>query len=119
MTSGQPTELMRFPDRETDIGRLISAYLEKASEIDDRAVHLLFSANRWEKRQAIIDALTRGHNVVMDRYAYSGVAFSAGENVYRVAAILTAVLLALLVHHAAKSLDRQWCMNPDAGGQRF
>ena len=71
---------MRFPDRETDIGRLISAYLEKASEIDDSAVHLLFSANRWEKRQAIQDALSRGHNVVMDRYAYSGVAFSAGAH---------------------------------------
>lgn len=27
---------------------MINAYLSKAAELDDRAVHLLFSANRWE-----------------------------------------------------------------------
>jgi dTMP kinase len=37
-------------DRETTIGGMINAYLTKSAELDDRAVHLLFSANRWEKR---------------------------------------------------------------------
>src|SRR5437763_12294192 len=37
-------------DRETDIGRLINAYLTLSTELSDHAVHLLFSANRWEKR---------------------------------------------------------------------
>lgn len=35
-------------DRTTTIGQLISAYLEKKSDLEDHAVHLLFSANRWE-----------------------------------------------------------------------
>lgn len=45
-----PAELWRFPDRTTAIGKMINAYLTSQSEIDDAAVHLLFSANRWEKR---------------------------------------------------------------------
>ena len=43
-------ELLRFPDRYTPIGRMIDAYLTGKAETDDAAVHLLFSANRWEKR---------------------------------------------------------------------
>ena len=35
-------------DRTTDIGKVIDGYLTKKSELDDHAVHLLFSANRWE-----------------------------------------------------------------------
>lgn len=47
---GLPVEAWRFPDRNTDIGRMISSYLTNNSQLDDNAVHLLFSANRWEKR---------------------------------------------------------------------
>jgi dTMP kinase len=35
-------------DRTTPIGKMIDAYLKGASEIEDHAIHLLFSANRWE-----------------------------------------------------------------------
>ena len=35
-------------DRTTAIGKVISDYLSKKCELDDHAVHLLFSANRWE-----------------------------------------------------------------------
>ena len=48
--SGQPATLLRFPDRDTTIGGMINAYLTNKAELDDHAVHLLFSANRWEKR---------------------------------------------------------------------
>ncbi|XP_070765159.1 thymidylate kinase isoform X2 [Enoplosus armatus] len=51
--SGRPVEMMRFPDRTTTIGRLISAYLEKKSDLEDHTVHLLFSANRWESYRYI------------------------------------------------------------------
>jgi dTMP kinase len=27
---------------------MIDAYLQSHAELDDRAIHLLFSANRWE-----------------------------------------------------------------------
>jgi dTMP kinase len=37
-----------FLDRTTPIGKMIHAYLCSQAELDDRAIHLLFSANRWE-----------------------------------------------------------------------
>ena len=45
-------QLWNFPDRTTAIGQMISAYLCSTAELDDATVHLLFSANRWEKRCA-------------------------------------------------------------------
>lgn len=39
---------VKFPERTTAIGSMINAYLTRQSDINDHAVHLLFSANRWE-----------------------------------------------------------------------
>lgn len=47
---GHRAEGWRFPDRGTSVGQMISAYLANESQLDDRTIHLLFSANRWEKR---------------------------------------------------------------------
>ncbi|XP_025934333.1 thymidylate kinase isoform X2 [Apteryx rowi] len=46
--AGHRADLLCFPERTTEIGRLISSYLEKEKNLEDHAVHLLFSANRWE-----------------------------------------------------------------------
>jgi dTMP kinase len=43
------------------------------------AIHLLFSANRWEAQSGMMSALKRGQHLVVDRYAYSGVAFSGSK----------------------------------------
>ncbi|XP_030877906.1 thymidylate kinase, partial [Leptonychotes weddellii] len=51
--AGHRAELLRFPERSTEIGKLLSSYLEKKSEVEDHSVHLLFSANRWEQVQAL------------------------------------------------------------------
>ncbi|XP_058521229.1 thymidylate kinase isoform X3 [Ochotona princeps] len=48
-TAGHRAELLRFPERSTEIGKLLSSYLEKKSDMEDHSVHLLFSANRWER----------------------------------------------------------------------
>ncbi|KAG0056836.1 hypothetical protein BGZ83_003130 [Gryganskiella cystojenkinii] len=89
---GHAVELCKFPERTTTIGQMINAYLTNAKELDDKAIHLLFSANRWEAMQAMKRKLEQGTHLVVDRYAYSGVAFST-----------------------AKGLDLQWCKNPDRG----
>ena len=47
---GHSVESWRFPDRDTGVGQMISSYLSNQSQLDDHAIHLLFSANRWEKR---------------------------------------------------------------------
>ena len=81
-----------IPDRTTGTGRLIDAYLHRTSDLDDRAIHLLFSANRWEAVASLEAKLAAGTTVICDRYAFSGVAFSA-----------------------AKGLPLPWCRAPDVG----
>ena len=41
---------MEFPDRTTIIGSMIDNYLKNKIELKDEVIHLLYSANRWEKR---------------------------------------------------------------------
>lgn len=79
-------------DRTTGIGKMIDAYLLSKAEMDDHAIHLLFSANRWECVSSILASLEAGETVVVDRYAFSGLAFSA-----------------------AKGLDFGYCQSPDVG----
>lgn len=86
-------KMMRFPDRETEIGKTISGYLKQEQHLDDHVVHLLFSANRWERQHDLVKALEAGQHVIVDRYAFSGVAFTA----------------------AKKGMSFEWCRQPDRG----
>ncbi|CAK9295402.1 unnamed protein product [Gordionus sp. m RMFG-2023] len=70
-------EQIRFPDRTTYIGQCIDSYLNNKNDLEDHAIHLLFSANRWENM--IEELLLAGITVIVDRYAYSGVAFSSSK----------------------------------------
>lgn len=91
--TGIPAEFMNFPDRSTVIGHIINKYLTKEIELPDQAVHLLFSANRWELAPKIREKLESGISLIVDRYSYSGVAFSA----------------------AKEGMDLQWCWTPEIG----
>ncbi|XBW38222.1 hypothetical protein QEN19_003811 [Hanseniaspora menglaensis] len=74
----------KFPNRETPIGQIINSYLTKqVSDIplSDQSVHLLFSSNRWEFQNEIKTALLNGQNIIVDRYIYSGIAYSVAKNV--------------------------------------
>jgi dTMP kinase len=61
---GKSSELIRFPDRTTVIGGLINQYLSSASDLNDQSIHLLFSANRWEKAGSIEESLKSGTSLV-------------------------------------------------------
>ncbi|XP_065413213.1 thymidylate kinase isoform X3 [Chrysemys picta bellii] len=75
-----PTHVIwTWEDRTTEIGRLISSYLENKSNLEDHTVHLLFSANRWEQVPLIKEKLNQGITLVVDRYAFSGVAFTSAK----------------------------------------
>ncbi|KAM9693419.1 thymidylate kinase isoform 2-T2 [Dama dama] len=76
---GHRAELLRFPERSTEIGKLLGSYLEKKSEVEDHSVHLLFSANRWEHVPLMKEKLSQGVTLVVDRYAFSGVAFTSAK----------------------------------------
>lgn len=89
----RPTELWKYPNRETELGVIIDKYLRKKIEMDDHAVHLIFSANRWEFERKMREKLNSGTSLVVDRYAYSGVAYTA----------------------AKPGMDFEWCKQCDAG----
>lgn len=59
-----PSELIRFPDRKSSIGQLIDSYLQSTSNLNDQAIHLLFSANRWESSTGLEAKLNAGINLV-------------------------------------------------------
>lgn len=92
-------KLRRFPDRTTATGKLIDAYLRSGVDLDDRAVHLLFSANRWEAARAMRADLEAGVTLVVDRYAHSGVCFTAAK----------------APEGAAAASELEWCKAPDRG----
>ncbi|CAD6572555.1 MAG: Thymidylate kinase [Alectoria sarmentosa] len=77
---GRRVKRMRFPDRTTTIGKSIDAYLKGESQQEDHAIHLLFSANRWEAAGQIRNAVEEGITVVIDRYYYSGIVYSAAKD---------------------------------------
>jgi dTMP kinase len=95
---------LRFPDRTTAIGTMIDAYLKQTKEIDDRAIHLLFSANRWEAAHTIRTLLAEGTHVICDRYAYSGIAFSRSK-----------LADPPVDGQDPHLLSMEWCCQPDRG----
>ena len=73
-------EMIRFPDRNTPIGKLIDGYCKKDIKMNDHVIHLLFTANRWERFEEMQEKINAGINLVVDRYSYSGVAYSAAKD---------------------------------------
>ena len=70
---------MVFPNRTTETGKVIDKYLTSDDEhltYHDRAIHLLFSSNRWEQANTIHQQLVDRKLILCDRYAYSAVARS-------------------------------------------
>ncbi|CAG9863354.1 unnamed protein product [Phyllotreta striolata] len=89
-----PAKLMTFPDRTTLTGKLIDDYLKnKDCKLNDQAIHLLFSANRWENVEKMKSLINCGVTLVIDRYSYSGIAFSAVKKV----------------------MNLDWCKQPENG----
>ena len=89
---GYFSELLKFPNRTTQIGQIISQHLQNIIHLSDETFHLLNSANRWELSKIILEKLNSGINIILDRYIYSG-----------------------LVYSLSKGLDFQWCQNSDKG----
>uniref|UniRef100_A0A1B0CN11 Thymidylate kinase n=2 Tax=Lutzomyia longipalpis TaxID=7200 RepID=A0A1B0CN11_LUTLO len=90
--NGVDAKLIKFPDRDTECGKLIDEYLRQKKPLTDEGIHLLFSTNRWEAKNSIEESLMKGTTLICDRYSYSGVAFSV-----------------------AKGMSLQWCKAPEEG----
>ncbi|XP_037818967.1 thymidylate kinase [Lucilia sericata] len=90
--SAIPVKHMVFPERTSDIGKLINGYLTNKQDLNDETIHLLFAANRWEHKNEILKLLKSGTTLVVDRYSYSGIVYSA-----------------------AKGMSLDWCKSPENG----
>ncbi|XP_001652904.2 thymidylate kinase [Aedes aegypti] len=91
-SAGHKAKFMNFPDRSTQFGALINSYLTSKDNFTDEGIHLLFTLNRWEAKNEMERLLRSGVTLIVDRYSYSGVAFSA-----------------------AKGLNMDWCKAPETG----
>lgn len=91
-SQGIKAKHMNFPERSSHIGQVINNYLKNKDELSDECIHLLFSANRWEFKKDMKKLLEAGATLVVDRYSYSGVAYSV-----------------------AKGLDYEWSMASERG----
>lgn len=73
------SKVLKFPDRSTKVGQIINEYLTTDISLPDQTIHLLFSANRWELYQQILTDLNNGITIILDRYIYSGIAYSLAK----------------------------------------
>lgn len=78
---------------------MINSYLQSSTFLSDQTIHLLFSANRWEKAEDIRDLIAKGYTIVCDRYYYSGMVYTSAK----------------YPDTSPKKLSLGWCKNPERG----
>jgi len=75
--------IYKYPNRETEIGKIIDKYLKNEITMTKESINLLFTANRWEFNDIIEENIKNGVNVILDRYVYSGLAYFDADNRFR------------------------------------
>uniref|UniRef100_A0A1I7VPQ3 Thymidylate_kin domain-containing protein n=1 Tax=Loa loa TaxID=7209 RepID=A0A1I7VPQ3_LOALO len=66
-------------DRSSDLGKFIDRYLKKEVEMEPKEAHLVFAANRQALMPLMVKELLKGTHLVVDRYAYSGIAYTLAK----------------------------------------
>jgi len=89
---GMKTVSLDFPVYSSAIGKEIRGFLEGKRKYGLHAVHMLYSLNRWENQDRIVQALDSADIVVTDRYTPSNLAYGL-----------------------AKGLKLEWLVNLDLG----
>ncbi len=69
------TELFSFPDYSTKIGEEIRSFLDGKVQYNAETIHMLLSANRWEKKENILNALRSGKTIILNRYYQSNLVY--------------------------------------------
>lgn len=78
---GKVCVILDFPDYTTPIGMEIRAFLDGKRDYPTEAKHLLFSANRWEKKKEIESMVENGTIVIMNRYWQSNLAYGSANGI--------------------------------------
>ncbi len=77
--SGKVCVILDFPDYVTSIGMEIKAFLDGKRDYPPEVKHLLFSANRWEKKKEIESMVENGTLVIMNRYWQSNLVYGTSN----------------------------------------
>lgn len=72
--------MSRILDRTTDLGRFIDRYLKGEVEMEPKEAHLVFAANRQAVVEKMKKKLQSGSHLIVDRYAYSGIAYTLAKS---------------------------------------
>lgn len=72
-------KIFTFPNKVCLTWNLIESYQFEFVDLHPKTSHLLYSANRWEAQTEILSLLDQGYIVLLDRYFYSGIAYSCGH----------------------------------------
>ena len=72
---GHTTCTVSFPDYGTPLGREIKRFLLGTRNYAPEVRHILFAANRWEKKDELKSILVRTDMVIVNRYSESNLAY--------------------------------------------
>ncbi len=78
---GKEVVLLRYPDREHEIGKFIYMHLEKKSMLTPEALVLLFLVDFVKDKEKIIRALENGKIVIADRYFTSTLVYQHAQGI--------------------------------------
>ncbi len=84
--------MISFPNRTTQTGKIIDQYLKGNIYLSDEDIHILFLKIDGKIIDTIKTNILNGITIIIDRYSYSGIAFSV-----------------------AKGLDFEWCKQTENG----
>ena len=73
---GLAVQGLTFPNNQTPLGRFLKRALKEQIPLSTWTHHVLFSLHRWEFASWIVDMLSRNCAVVIERYVWSGTAYS-------------------------------------------
>ena len=78
-STGHTTRTVSFPDYETTLGREIKRFLLGTRNYPPEVRHMLFAANRWEKKDELKSILARTDIVIVNRYSESNLAYGVAN----------------------------------------
>jgi dTMP kinase len=76
---GHTTRTISFPDYGTTLGREIKKFLVGTRNYPPEVRHMLFAANRWEKKDELESVLSRTGVVIVNRYSESNFAYGVAN----------------------------------------
>ncbi|MGD1054537.1 MAG: dTMP kinase [Nitrososphaerales archaeon] len=76
---GLTTRTISFPDYGTTLGREIRSFLLGTKNYPPEVRHMLFAANRWEKKDELESILSRTDIVIVNRYSESNLAYGVAN----------------------------------------